>query len=76
MYFPCADLFEVACLIGATFIVNYVTADSKTNWAEGMAMVIFYVMIVRLPCNRRAFLTLTGFHHCTGPLLLVLLWPT
>jgi Ca2+:H+ antiporter len=39
------DLFEVACLIGATFIVNYVTADSKTNWAEGMAMVIFYVMI-------------------------------
>ncbi|KAF8204855.1 hypothetical protein BJ912DRAFT_1073151 [Pholiota molesta] len=39
------DLFEVAALIGACFIVNYVTADSKTNWAEGMCMVIFYAMI-------------------------------
>ncbi|KAF9057456.1 hypothetical protein BJ165DRAFT_1334306 [Panaeolus papilionaceus] len=39
------DLFEVAVLLGACFIVNYVTADSKTNWAEGMAMVIFYLMI-------------------------------
>ena len=33
-------------LIGACFIVNYVTADSKTNWAEGATMVSFYVMIV------------------------------
>lgn len=40
------DLFEVAALIGACFIVNYVTADSKTNWAEGMSMIIFYAMIV------------------------------
>ncbi|PPR02488.1 hypothetical protein CVT24_002037 [Panaeolus cyanescens] len=39
------DLFEVAVLLGACFIVNYVTADSKTNWAEGMAMVVFYLMI-------------------------------
>ncbi|KAF8974689.1 hypothetical protein BDZ97DRAFT_1911848 [Flammula alnicola] len=39
------DLFEVAALVGSCFIVNYVTADSKTNWAEGMAMVIFYAMI-------------------------------
>ncbi|KAJ3517358.1 hypothetical protein NMY22_g13982 [Coprinellus aureogranulatus] len=39
------DLFEVAVLIGACFIVNYVTADSKTNWAEGATMVSFYVMI-------------------------------
>jgi len=39
------DLFEVAVLVGACFLVNYVTADSKTNWAEGMAMVVFYVMI-------------------------------
>lgn len=36
----------MAALIGACFIVNYVTADSKTNWAEGMSMVIFYAMIV------------------------------
>jgi Ca2+:H+ antiporter len=42
---PLADLFEIAILIGACFIVNYVTADSKTNWAEGVSMVIFYCMI-------------------------------
>ncbi|KAF9528625.1 hypothetical protein CPB83DRAFT_304938 [Crepidotus variabilis] len=39
------DIFEVALVIGSCFLVNYVTADSKTNWAEGVAMVIFYVMI-------------------------------
>ncbi|KAF9569408.1 hypothetical protein CPC08DRAFT_701898 [Agrocybe pediades] len=39
------ETFEVAILIGACFLVNYVTADSKTNWAEGMTMVAFYVMI-------------------------------
>lgn len=26
--------------------MNYVTADAKTNWAEGFAMVAFYCMIV------------------------------
>jgi len=39
------DLFEVAVIIGACFIVNYVTADSKTNWAEGVSMIAFYCMI-------------------------------
>ncbi|KII95922.1 hypothetical protein PLICRDRAFT_99140 [Plicaturopsis crispa FD-325 SS-3] len=39
------DFFEVALLLGATFLVNYVTADSKTNWMEGWMMVSFYVMI-------------------------------
>ncbi|KAF9452155.1 hypothetical protein P691DRAFT_661586 [Macrolepiota fuliginosa MF-IS2] len=39
------DLFEVAALVGACFLVNYVTADAKTNWAEGCAMVGFYTMI-------------------------------
>ncbi|KXN87954.1 Vacuolar calcium ion transporter [Leucoagaricus sp. SymC.cos] len=39
------DLFEVAILVGACFLVNYVTADAKTNWAEGCAMVAFYAMI-------------------------------
>jgi len=39
------DLFEVAVLVGACFLVNYVTAHSKTNWAEGMALVVFYFMI-------------------------------
>ncbi|KAG8923723.1 hypothetical protein FRC01_012432 [Tulasnella sp. 417] len=39
------DLFEVVVLTGSCFLVNYVTADAKTNWAEGFVMVIFYVMI-------------------------------
>jgi Ca2+:H+ antiporter len=40
------DLFEVSVLLGACFLVNYVTADAKTNWCEGLMMVIFYLMIV------------------------------
>ncbi|KAH8830553.1 hypothetical protein DL96DRAFT_1785625 [Flagelloscypha sp. PMI_526] len=39
------DLFEVSLAIGACFIVNYVTADAKTNWAEGVALLAFYFMI-------------------------------
>ena len=39
-------MYEVAVLLGACFLVNYVTADSKTNWAEGYIMVAFYFMIV------------------------------
>ncbi|CAE6447775.1 hypothetical protein ACGC1H_003355 [Rhizoctonia solani] len=39
------DLWEVAILIGACFLVNYVTADAKTNWVEGMVMMLFYVAI-------------------------------
>jgi len=39
------DLFEVSLLIGACLLVNYVTADSKTNWAEGVMLCAFYVMI-------------------------------
>jgi Ca2+:H+ antiporter len=39
------DLFEVALIIGSCLIVNYVTADSKTNWCEGFAMLSFYCMI-------------------------------
>jgi len=39
------DLYEVALLIGTTFLVNYVTQDSKTNWVEGLIMVGFYIMI-------------------------------
>jgi len=39
------DIYEVAVIIGSCFIVNYVTADSKTNWAEGVSMIAFYIMI-------------------------------
>jgi len=40
------DMFEVILLVGACFLVNYVTADAKTNWAEGWVLVSYYVMIV------------------------------
>ncbi|KAJ3555454.1 hypothetical protein NM688_g2569 [Phlebia brevispora] len=39
------DFFEVALLLGASFLVNYVTADAKTNWVEGLIMIAFYLMI-------------------------------
>ncbi|KAJ7591406.1 hypothetical protein C8J56DRAFT_783107 [Mycena floridula] len=39
------DLFEIAILLGACFLVNYVCADSKTNWAEGAMLVALYLMI-------------------------------
>lgn len=39
------DLFEVVIVVAACFILNYVTADAKTNYAEGYALVAFYVMI-------------------------------
>ena len=40
------DYFEVALLLGSCFLVNYVTADAKTNWVEGLIMISFYIMIV------------------------------
>ncbi|KAL1942230.1 hypothetical protein VTO73DRAFT_6294 [Trametes versicolor] len=39
------DYLEVALLLGSCFLVNYVTADAKTNWVEGLIMVVFYFMI-------------------------------
>ncbi|KAI0280473.1 hypothetical protein BGY98DRAFT_914629, partial [Russula aff. rugulosa BPL654] len=39
------DLFEVVFLVGACFLVNYVTADAKTNWVEGWILLSFYIMI-------------------------------
>ncbi len=42
------NLYEVSITLGAIFLVNYVTADSKTNFAEGFILVAFYFMIVRV----------------------------
>ncbi|THV05419.1 hypothetical protein K435DRAFT_834785 [Dendrothele bispora CBS 962.96] len=39
------DLFEVTVLVGSCFLLNYVTADAKTNWAEGTMLVALYAMI-------------------------------
>ncbi|KAH8980642.1 hypothetical protein EDB86DRAFT_3087748 [Lactarius hatsudake] len=41
---PMTMLF-VTLLAGACFLVNYVTADAKTNWAEGSILIAFYAMI-------------------------------
>ncbi|QRW13099.1 calcium/proton exchanger [Ceratobasidium sp. AG-Ba] len=38
-------IFEVASAIGACLLVNYATQDGKTNWVEGIILVVFYVMI-------------------------------
>ncbi|KAG9048395.1 hypothetical protein FS837_013032 [Tulasnella sp. UAMH 9824] len=40
-----ADIFELACIFGGCFLVNYITQDSKTNWAEGLVMIMTYVVI-------------------------------
>ncbi|KAH0587180.1 hypothetical protein H2248_005988 [Termitomyces sp. 'cryptogamus'] len=39
------DIFEVAVLLGACFLVSHVTADAKTNWAEGLMMMMLYFMV-------------------------------
>jgi hypothetical protein len=41
------DLLEVVHLVGTCFLVNYATAETKTNCAEGAILIAFYVMIVR-----------------------------
>ncbi len=47
----CSDYFEVALLLGTCLLVNYITADARTNWVEGLIMIAFYVMIVSVPTN-------------------------
>ncbi|KAG8776004.1 hypothetical protein FRC15_000195 [Serendipita sp. 397] len=39
------DIFEVVLLVAACFVVNYITADAKTNWAEGFMMISLYAII-------------------------------
>ncbi|KAK7470977.1 hypothetical protein VKT23_002391 [Stygiomarasmius scandens] len=39
------DLFEVTVLVGSCFLLNYVTADAKTNWAEGTMLGALYIMV-------------------------------
>jgi len=39
------DIFEVTLLLGACFLANYVMADAKTNYAEGLMLISLYMMI-------------------------------
>ena len=43
------DLFEVSVLLGACFLVNYVTADKKTNWIEGIFLRWRHVQVIHEP---------------------------
>lgn len=63
-----SDIFEIAVIISACFIVNYVTSDAKTNWAEGYGMVAFYVMIVRIASVFEVWILI----HMLGLMLVVL----
>ena len=47
------DTFEVGLLLAAGFLLNYVTFDSETNWAEGVMLVAFYSMVVRPSSGHR-----------------------
>ena len=40
------DYLEIALLLGACFLVNYILSDEETNMAEGFTMIAFYAMIV------------------------------
>ncbi|KAJ6539030.1 hypothetical protein B0H19DRAFT_1176789 [Mycena capillaripes] len=60
------DVFEVALIIASCFIVNYVTADSKTNWAEGYAMLTFYVMVALCSWFYTGQDEIRVFLSCTG----------
>ena len=39
------DFYEIAVVVASCFLVNHVTADAKTNWAEGIVLISFYLMI-------------------------------
>ena len=55
--------------------MNYVTADAKTNWAEGLAMVSFYLMIVSLLLLRMAYSRVLMVLIYSGTGGMVLYWP-
>ena len=59
-------------LVCACFVVNYVTAVPKTNWAEGLAMVAFYVIIVS--CFNVAAQS-PSYSFFKGHLCMALPWP-
>ena len=67
------DYFEVVLLLGACFLVNYVTADQETNISEGATMMGFYAMIVSVFLTTPDVLALTQL-CATGDCGVVLSW--
>jgi len=39
------DRFEVALVVGAGSLVARITGDSTTNWAEGLVLICFYLVV-------------------------------
>ncbi|KAG8869881.1 hypothetical protein FRC20_000743 [Serendipita sp. 405] len=60
------DLFEVAILVAACFIVNYITADGKTNWAEGITMICLYAIIALVAWYYPGQEYMEFFYPCIG----------
>ena len=65
------DTFETLVTFAAVIIVNYTIADAKTNWLEGLVLVIIYVVIgisilyvVFNPSFTRAFTHRTQLLSC------------
>ena len=53
-------------LLGACFLVNYVTVDEKTNMSEGLTMISFYAMIVSAYCFPFSFPVFRLLAFCYG----------
>ncbi|KAI0641767.1 hypothetical protein C8Q79DRAFT_989290 [Trametes meyenii] len=60
------DYLEVSLLLGSCFLVNYVTADSKTNWVEGLIMIVFYFMIALVTWFYPGQPEVAFMLHCEG----------
>ncbi|KAG8833313.1 hypothetical protein FRC17_010958 [Serendipita sp. 399] len=60
------DIFEVAILVGACFVVNYVTADGKTTVHEGVTMICFYVVIALVAWYYPGQEYMEYFYPCIG----------
>ncbi|KZV70950.1 hypothetical protein PENSPDRAFT_664752 [Peniophora sp. CONT] len=59
-----ADMFEVTVLVASCFLVNYVTADARTNWPEGVALIAFYAIIVLCAWFYEGQTEIAFFHAC------------
>ncbi|KAI0357108.1 hypothetical protein OH77DRAFT_132499 [Trametes cingulata] len=60
------DYFEVVLLLGACFVVNHVTADGMTNFAEGVIMMTFYAMIATVAWFYPGQPEAAFMHSCPG----------
>lgn len=60
------DHFEVVVIVGASFLVNSVTQDGWTNWAEGLIMVGYYTIIVSTSPTPSSYEPLINLYRISG----------